>query len=231
MKRPLWIRGVGSANFSASPSAIAPTSSGMKSSRSRSRSLRETVSRTGLWTDSPIGNRSGARVHPATVGVRNNGRADPGLLAHGRPLPDLKQGRRLSLMRARPTRGRRNDTFDGQGGRPRHPATADSRYLLARTALCRCRSRGARCARLWCGRRTLGRYGVARCWQSPCVESAAGVAMQPQTLALARLVDGGQYLPVFGKFFRAGAPDDLCLALAAAGRFSRRLDPARVFVT
>ena len=132
MKRPLWIRGVGSANFSASPSAIAPTSSGMKSSRSRSRSLRETVSRTGLWTDSPIGNRTGARVHPATVGVRNNGRADPGLLAHGRPLPDLKQGRRLSLMRARPTRGRRNDTFDGQGGRPRHPATADSRYLLAR---------------------------------------------------------------------------------------------------
>jgi len=139
MKRPLWIRGVGSANFSASPSAIALTSNGMKSSRSRSRSLRETVSRTGLWTDSPIGNRSGARVHPAPAGVRNNGRADHGPLARGptrgRPLPDLKQSRMPSLKPARLTPGRRNDTFDGQGGRPKHPATADSRYFLARTAL------------------------------------------------------------------------------------------------
>jgi hypothetical protein len=55
--------------------------------------------------------------------------------------------------------------------------------------------------------------------------------MQPQTFALARLVDGGQYLPMFREFFRAGAPDDLSSALAAAGRFSRRLDPARVVVT
>jgi hypothetical protein len=165
MKRPLWIRGVGSANFSASPSAIALTSNGMKSSRSRSRSLRETVSRTGLWTDSPIGNRSGARVHPAPAGVRNNGRADHGPLARGptrgRPLPDLKQARTPSLKPAR-----RRAAAETTRSTAKADARNTRRQLIHGTFSHEQRSfdagRGARCVKLRCGRRTLGRHVIAR---------------------------------------------------------------------
>lgn len=144
---------------------------GMSSSRSKSRSLRETANPIVLRIASPSVRRRSDRAVRQAVVAPSNERPDPGP-TYRAPIRDRRPPAASLQQTQRRKRARRSDMC---GARDAHP-----------------------------GRLT---KVEANSFPHASVESAAVPAAQPETVAFARLIDGGEHSLMFGQFLHAGVLD------------------------